>query len=73
MHFDNSKLSFLKNNASFGHFYQVSNNFITVSTFSKFQVQLTMSKKVVQRKLFDGQMGKIMGKAKHNYNAFPEL
>ena len=39
MHFQNSKLSFFTNNASFGHFHQVSMNSITNCTFSKFQVQ----------------------------------
>ena len=34
------------NNASFGHFRQVLENFITISTFSKFQVQVTMRRKV---------------------------
>ena len=42
---------FHNNNAPFGHFHQVSMNFITISTFSKFQVQLTMRKKVTTRYL----------------------
>ena len=37
---------FHKQNESLGHFHQVSKSFITVSTFSTFQVQLTMREKV---------------------------
>ena len=39
IHLKNSELSFFTNNASFGHFHQVSMNSITNWTFSKFKVQ----------------------------------
>ena len=44
--FPELRTKFFTNNESFGHFHQVSKNFITVSTFSKLQVQLTMRKKL---------------------------
>ena len=49
---------FFTKNASFGHFYQVSMNSITISTFSKFQVQLTMRQKV-QQEVFPAKLFQI--------------
>ena len=46
IHSQNSTPRFFVNNASFGHLHDVSKNFITVSTFSIFQVQVTMRKKL---------------------------
>ena len=48
MHFQNFKLCFFTNNASFGHFHQVSMSLIAISTFSKFQVKLAIREKLQQ-------------------------
>ena len=57
--FPELQTKFFSNNVSFGHFRQVSENFIPVSTFSKFQVQLPMRKKEVSpTKLFQIQQDK---------------
>ena len=51
-HFPNSELSFFTNNASFGHFHQVSMNSITNCTFSNFRYNsrtITNEEKVTTR------------------------